>query len=108
MPYKDPEKRRECRRRWYHNNRESEIKHITDRKKYIRKWFEIYKKQLKCSNCDENHPATLEFHHQKDKENAIGNLVYDGYSIRHIKKEIEKCIVLCANCHRKIHFLDKS
>ena len=58
MPYKDPEKRRECRRRWYSKNKESEKGYVKKRKKQIRKWFENYKKQLSCLKCNEHHIAT--------------------------------------------------
>ncbi len=106
MPYKDPEKRRECRRRWYHNNKESEKAHIKKRKKEIRNWFNEFRKTLKCEKCGEDHPATLDFHHanKNEKEGGIAFMAFYGYSINKIKKEIEKCIVLCANCHRKEHY----
>ena len=38
------------------------------------------------------------------KENGISKMVADGYSIEKILKELKKCEVLCANCHRKVHF----
>lgn len=105
MPYKDKEKRLECRRRWYDKNKESEKRHVTGRKNEIKKWFRNYKKSLKCSNCGESHPATIDFHHKRnDKEHGISKMVSNGYSIDRIKKELEKCNILCANCHRKIHY----
>jgi hypothetical protein len=105
MPYKDLEKRRECRRRWYSNNKESEKNHVKKRKEKIRKWFENYKSNLKCAICSENHLATLEFHHNSNnKENGIADMTHNGYSIDKIKKEIEKCEILCSNCHRKEHY----
>lgn len=108
MPYKDLEKRRECRRKWYANNKESEKAHVVRRKKEIRSWFEKFKKTLRCKKCGENHPATLDFHHKnsKEKDLGMGFMSYYGYSIERIKKEISKCIVLCANCHRKLHYTE--
>lgn len=105
MPYKNPEKKREYRRRWYANNKSSEIGYVRRRKKLIRDWFNSYKESLKCSECKENHPAILDFHHTSSKkEFGISKMVGEGYSIDRIKKELEKCDVLCANCHRKVHF----
>lgn len=105
MPYKNPEKRRECRRRWYSNNKESEKSHVKRRKKDIKLWFQEHKRNLKCIICNENHPATIDFHHnQGEKEHGISKMVAEGYSIERIKKEINKCEVLCSNCHRKKHF----
>ena len=106
MPFKNKEYQREYRIKWYNKHKQSEVAHVRRRKKEIRKWLDNYKKTLKCSNCDENHPAALEFHHisKKDKENAITNMVYNGNSIEKIKKEIEKCRVLCSNCHKKLHY----
>lgn len=105
MPFKDVNKRREYRRKWYNENKTSEKKHVKRRKLEIRKWFELYKTGLKCENCSESHPATIDFHHnQGKKEMAISYMVGNGYSIEQIKKELKKCQVLCSNCHRKIHY----
>lgn len=104
MPFKDPEKRREYRREWYTKNKISEREHVARRKSEIKKWFKDYKKELKCSKCREDHPATIDFHHIGEKENPVAQMVHEGYSIEGIKKEIGKCIILCANCHRKLHW----
>ena len=106
MPILDPIKRREYRRKWYAKNRKSEIGHVKRRKLEIRKWLKEYKKTLKCSRCSENHPATIDFHHKdkSEKDQDISYFVAFGYSIDRIKREIEKCDILCANCHRKEHY----
>lgn len=70
----------------------------------IRKWFKAYKKTLKCLKCGETHWACLEFHHVKNnKSRAVSTMASAGYSKDKIMKEINKCQVLCANCHRKVH-----
>jgi len=105
MPYKEKEKRLICRREWYANNKTSEKAHVKRRKGEIRIWFQKYKEFLKCSKCGENHPAVIDFHHRiGKKEYGVSKMVADGYSIDRIKKELEKCDVFCANCHRKVHF----
>lgn len=105
MPIKDDEKRRKYRREWYAKNKESERAHIKRRRIELKKWFQGYKKKLVCSVCGENHPATIEFHHKfNNKEKNISLMVNDGYSTKRIMDEINKCLVLCSNCHRKEHF----
>ncbi|MBS3083547.1 hypothetical protein J4423_01970 [Candidatus Pacearchaeota archaeon] len=106
MPFKDIQKRREYRREWYKNNQRSEINHVKKRKFEIKLWYVNQKKNLSCINCKESHPAVIDFHHKMGfkKENEISFMVANGYSIPIIEKEIEKCIVLCANCHRKEHY----
>lgn len=109
MPFKDPIYRRKYRRRWYAKHKESEKAHVLRRKLLIKQWLKDYKKNLSCSKCDEDHPATLEFHHIKrhEKEKSIGNMTGDGFSIKKILEEIKKCEVLCANCHKKLHYKEK-
>lgn len=106
MPFKNAEKRRDYRRRWYQKHNTSEKAHVRKRKRKIREWFNEYKKGLKCSICSESHPAVIDFHHKdsKEKELGISYMVADGYSVRTIRKELDKCKVVCANCHRKIHY----
>lgn len=61
------------------------------------------KKKCGCMFCGEKEPIALDFHHlnSSEKEYNIGKLI--TYSTNKILKELEKCIVLCANCHRKVH-----
>ena len=59
----------------------------------------------KCEICGYNKCiSALEFHHldPTQKEYGIG---YKGYtrSIEKNKKEADKCVLVCANCHREIH-----
>ena len=94
------------RDKYYKINKKREQKRITDRKKQLRLFIKDYKNNLKCNRCDENHPATLQFHHKDPtiKETEIATAVNRGWSIKRIINEIEKCEVLCANCHSKIHW----
>ncbi|HSL30113.1 MAG TPA: hypothetical protein VK900_13010 [Anaerolineales bacterium] len=55
------------------------------------------------SPCCESNPIVLEFHHIRGtKEMDVSAMVASGYPVAKIQAEIDKCIVLCANCHRKI------
>jgi predicted HNH restriction endonuclease len=47
----------------------------------------------------------LEFHHldASKKDMAVHSMVHDGYSQKKIQAEMDKCVVLCANCHRIRH-----
>jgi predicted HNH restriction endonuclease len=49
-------------------------------------------------------PAALEFHHL-DPARKDFSISSDGStrSWDRVKKEIEKCILVCANCHREVH-----
>lgn len=60
-----------------------------------------------CSRCEEKHPSCLDFHHSDPttKTKAIGHLRVSGCSVDRLKIEVEKCVILCANCHRKHHWL---
>ena len=49
----------------------------------------------------------LEFHHVGGEDIAVGAMVSGGCSIRRIMAEIQKCKVLCANCHRRITVEDR-
>lgn len=79
------------------------------RKNGIKNWFNDYKKTLCCSKCCENRWYVLDFHHtdESEKEENLGDAVRLGWSKEHLMEEIVKCIVLCSNCHRELHFLNK-
>jgi hypothetical protein len=64
-----------------------------------------YKAASECLRCFESTPCCLDFHHRdpKLKVMEIATMPRRGCSIRNIVAEIEKCDILCANCHRKFH-----
>lgn len=109
MPFKDPEVRRAKQaiysKNYYEKNKTEVINKINARKKVNRAWFRAYKAALSCIECGENHPAVLDFHHKNPKktDKKVNELVSDGHTKHRIQAEIDKCEVLCANCHRKHH-----
>lgn len=69
----------------------------------IRIYIKEYKENIGCTNCKIKYPSyVLDFHHIDDKKEQISQMVSSG-NLKRIKEEIEKCIVVCANCHREIH-----
>ena len=54
-----------------------------------------------CADCGEKDPVVLEFDHVRDKEKDVSLLLAGGYSLERILKEIDKCVIRCANCHRR-------
>ena len=90
--------------RYYYKNREKEKQRTKERTQMLKEWFKEYKRNFKCEKCGEEHPACLDFHHTSKKKAGVTELVSrKNTSKKRIKEEIEKCMVLCANCHRKEH-----
>lgn len=57
-----------------------------------------------CKICAEGDTSCLDFHHinPADKDRTISELIQMKNEKR-LMAEIKKCVVLCANCHRKLH-----
>lgn len=66
-------------------------------------WFNDFVSRSYCVDCGESDRRCLEFHHLRDKLYNIGHMTGLKYSLDELKAEIEKCVVVCANCHRKRH-----
>lgn len=95
---------KEYRRQHYTDNRQKYIDKAAVVKQGVASWWRDYKKQFSCSTCGENHPACLDFHHPDGtKEKNVARMASNG-SKRELLAEIAKCIPLCANCHRKLHY----
>lgn len=78
-------------------------KYRNNRKKYRQKIRDIINriKSVGCCVCGEKEPCCLDFNHLRDKEFVIAAAT--DISVERLMKELEKCVVLCANCHRKLH-----
>jgi hypothetical protein len=92
-------------RKYYKENKEYHKKQVTKRKKSeilkARKFIFEYLKYNSCIDCGEKDPVCLEFDHITDKKMCISRMAGAGYSVKTIKIEISKCVIRCANCHRK-------
>ncbi|MBR5939451.1 hypothetical protein IKZ77_02785 [Candidatus Saccharibacteria bacterium] len=68
------------------------------------------KSEIKCAKCGENRGYVLDFHHKDPatKEATIARMTSNKYTLDKLEKELEKCIVLCANCHREFHYFNKN
>lgn len=114
MPYSDKQKQKEYHRKYYkeyyERRREYHYERNKKRTESIRNYIRELKSTLACIKCGENHPGCLEFHHRNPKTKTIEISLCDrlGWSIKRIQKEIAKCDVLCANCHKKLHWEERS
>lgn len=71
-----------------------------------RKYDYILSHGGKCEICGYNkNIAALEFHHKNPNEKSfqIDARKFANCDISKLEKELNKCIILCANCHREIH-----
>lgn len=94
------------RRAYYEKNSDIEKARAEKAKRKKLQVYRDLKRSVACIRCGENHPAALHFHHRdaSQKEFTLAKSIWHGYSIERIKAEIEKCDVLCANCHAKEHW----
>ncbi len=113
-PYKDPiiraKKQKIYSRKHYEKNRETIIAKNVKTKQDLRKKLNNYKKTLKCEICNENRWYCLDFHHKdpNNKTYAVSNCICrHGFSWNRIMEEIEKCQILCRNCHAEIHHKER-
>ena len=90
--------------RKYANRRKYLIDAVSKRRKKLRKESIKYKGG-KCSICGyKKCEQVLEFHHLDDSKKDFG-ISQKGYtrSWKKVKDELDKCVIVCANCHREIH-----
>lgn len=106
---RNQEDNRRYQAKWYKQNKALQVARVTQQKHDRAIWLLEIKKNLCCSRCGETHPATLDFHHRvpSDKKYNISAMAHRGISQEKILAEIAKCDVLCANCHRILHFDEK-
>ena len=96
------------RNEYYDDNKQREKDRIRKRKLEIREWMNLKKALLSCSICGISHQAVIQFHHKDPsvKEIAVADAVARGWSKDRIQIEMNKCDILCANCHA-IHHWEK-
>lgn len=76
----------------------------TNLRRYMVKLYAVKYKGGKCECCGWNgNVSGFDFHHESDKEfNLTGtNMAFRKWE--RVKKELDKCLLLCAICHRMEH-----
>ena len=100
---------KECRKSYhrthYLNNIDKYKLKTKTRRETILDWFIENKRKLICEKCGENRYWVLDFHHtdSQNKDMDISKMIR-GYGKEKIITEMNKCIVLCSNCHRDLHY----
>lgn len=70
-------------------------------------WINRYKRLMGCISCGyKEHSEILHFHHKRGNKDFNISKRKDK-SLETLKKEIEKCILLCPNCHMWLHHQEK-
>ena len=99
---------RECNRarsrKYYSENKNKHLLVVREKKKALRseqkKTLKEYKESIPCVDCKTFYPSyVMDFDHQRDKTVIVSAMI-GNFSTRRIWEEIEKCELVCANCHR--------
>lgn len=95
----------ERRRRVYRDrDREQILKDNSARKNANNKRYHEWKSSLSCEVCGEDDSCCLDFHHLDPEQKDINvSEMARSYSWDSIMAEVNKCVVVCKNCHCKIH-----
>lgn len=98
---------KEYRKEYYIKNRIDAIEYskLSSKKNklYLRQYVWNYLKENNCIICGEDDPIVLEFDHRVPSEKFmnISDMITFKYGIKKLQLEIDKCDVLCSNCHKR-------
>jgi 5-methylcytosine-specific restriction endonuclease McrA len=91
-------------KRTYNDRREYLAKATNKRRRRLKKLMVDYKSG-KCHFCGyANYIGALDFHHVDPKTKRFSlsmDQMYRSWKIT--KKELDKCVIVCSNCHRELH-----
>lgn len=60
-----------------------------------------WKRARGCTVCGETEPWVLDMHHLDPNEKEANSA--QSATLKTFLKEADKCVLLCSNCHRKVH-----
>jgi hypothetical protein len=108
MPTQDIEKRRGYSADWYADNKSVAAERNRARRTANKRKIDEYKLAKGCAQCGYDRcAAALEAHHPagtKDSlESTVALMAKRGRSWVSIEEELNKCEIVCANCHREFH-----
>ena len=97
---------KKCNTLWVRKRYLSNKAYYHDKNKQARKrnaqYLLLYLLDHPCVDCGEKDPIVLDFDHiSGTKIYSLSRMASTTSSIETINREIEKCVVRCANCHRR-------
>lgn len=100
MAYKNIDDRRAASKRHYNANKAKYLERNKAYRQSIKEYIQNIKENTPCTDCGVKYEYyVMDFDHLRDKESDINFLMATG-RIAAARKEIEKCELVCANCHR--------
>jgi len=83
-----------------------ECTNTDNRKRVMKEKLLCVKGQKECTNCGYSKSCSLDFHHVDEKNFSLSSYIFDRLKIpwETVLIEIDKCSVLCRNCHRINHY----
>lgn len=95
---------------YYSNTKETQIQQVLQRRENNKAEY-ILLKGGKCEICgfeyNGENAACFDFHHENPKEKEYNPSIAIRLRKEKALKELEKCQLVCANCHRLIHYKTK-
>ena len=105
MAYKDPLKQKQAQAEHYQNNKTIYRDRLKARRAATQQFVDSIKLGKCCKFCSEDDVCCLDFHHRNPDSKAftITFATKSGYAESRLLEEIEKCDIVCANCHLSHH-----
>lgn len=106
MPSKDRQRQRDAVKKHYYNNRQQYIDKAARYRREVVEFINKYKEERPCTDCGIFYPHyVMDFDHMDatQKEGLVSRFVRVK-GLPTVFREIEKCELVCANCHRERTF----
>lgn len=97
-----------CMNDSYNRSRNKKPAHYNEVKRLRREKliaaFDIWKETQRCITCGEDDTDFFDLHHLDPTEKDVNiSDVKNSWAWSRLQTELNKCVVLCCGCHRKVH-----
>lgn len=94
---------RKSHKKYYENNKRAYFDRRNIYRRKFKKQLDDIKSEKGCLFCKEKDSCCLEFHHVGGSKIEDVGTMKNHAAKQKVLAETEKCVVICANCHRKVH-----
>lgn len=100
------QRQKDAQKRWYAKNKKKVMARVSENTKGYRvrnkEYVRTLKEQTPCKDCGNFYKHyQMDFDHIEEKKFNISQMIKESRSIDSIQKEMNKCELVCANCHRE-------